>query len=151
MNRAVSPVVGVVLLCAITVIAAASVGLAVAATPLEPVPAASFELSADHEQNSIAITHLGGETLDLTAIEIRLSVDGEELAAQPPVPFFAASGFESGPTGPFNSASPNQWSAGETGTFELATTNHPLLEPGSTVTVVVLTEGEILAELETTA
>ena len=150
-DRASSPVVGVVLLVAITVIAAATVGLAASATPPDPAPTTVVGVSVDAGAERISLTHEGGDPIDLAATEIKIAVDGEALAHQPPVPFFAATGFESGPTGPFNTASPDRWRSGETGSLTLASTNEPGIEPGSTVTVEIVGENRVIATAETTA
>jgi flagellin-like protein len=147
MERATSSVVGVVLLVAITVIGAATVGVAVESTPTESPELASFELVADAETNSIAITHRGGESLDLAETALHVDIDGRSLETDPPVPFFAAEGFVSGPSGPFNTASPDTWRSGETGRVQIASTNDPQITPNSTVTVQIVTDGTVIAEL----
>jgi flagellin-like protein len=151
MQRGAIPVVGVVLLLAITVLSAATVGLVVSSPPSEPPPTASFELSVDGESDEIELTHLGGDTIDLTAVSVRISVDGTRLEKQPPIPFFSASGYESGPTGPFNRASPNEWEAGETATLTVASTNDPELSAGDTVRVQLYTDTATVADLTVTA
>lgn len=163
-DRALSPVVATLLLVALVlstaaVVAAASDALvadasarAAAADPgstgLRGVPDASagpaagvgsglpptaFSLSATGDR--LAVTYERGPTLDAPTLRLRIAVDGEPLAFQPPLPFFAARGFRSGPTGPFNVAGDGVWSAGETATLAVAGTNDPELEPGRTVTV----------------
>lgn len=151
MTRALSPVLGVVLLVGITVAVAATVGAVATVDPGGTVPAAHLTLSVDAESGRVALTHEGGETLDVSALSVTVAVDGEALDHQPPVPFFAAAGFESGPTGPFNVASGDDWSAGETAGFRLASTNDPQLPEGAHVEVTVATERGTVAELEATA
>lgn len=151
MTRAASSVVGVVVLVGVTVLVAASVGTVATVDPGGTVPLAHLTLSADAGSDRVALTHEGGETLDVAALSVTVSVDGTDLAHQPPVPFFAATGFESGPTGPFNVASDDDWSAGETAGFRLASTNDPQLSEGARVEVVVATGRGVIARLETTA
>lgn len=151
MDRATTPVVGAVLLIALTVVAAGGVALAVSATTADPPPTAAVETTADAGQNEIKITHRGGDTLDVTALSVRVIVEGEPLAEQPPVPFFAASGFRAGPSGPFNPASSNEFHAGETASLRLATTNQPLLSSGDSVTVELRSSEGIVARSETVA
>lgn len=151
MGRATSSVVGVVLLVAITVIGAATVGLAVGSAPSDSPELASFDLAADAKTDSLAITHRGGDPLDLTDSSFHVEIDGQSLDTDPPVPFFAAEGFVSGPSGPFNAASPNTWRPGETGRLQIASTNDPQLTPDSTVTVRIVTGGTVVAELTDTA
>jgi hypothetical protein len=78
-------------------------------------------------------------------------IDGEPLAKQPPVPFFAAAGFESGPTGPFNAATDGTWRAGQTAAIRIASTNSPQLSDGAVVTVRIYTEHYRLASVRATA
>lgn len=147
--RATSPVVGVALLTAVTVVAAAAVGSAVVVDPPRPAPTASFDAAAD-ASGEIRVTHRGGDPVDPGALRVRVRVDGDPLAHQPPVPFFSARGFESGPTGPFNSATGAEWHAGETGSFRVASTNEPVLQPGATVELRLYVDDQRIGMLETT-
>ncbi|WP_436901147.1 type IV pilin [Halovenus halobia] len=149
MGRAVSSVVGVILLISLVVVGAGTMSLALATEPPDPAPVSSFELAVDADTDELSITHRGGESIDLTEATIRITIDGKRVTHQPPVPFFAARGFESGPGGPFNSASDNTWRPGETGTLELASTNSPALTPDSIVTVRIITDGTEIARLST--
>lgn len=152
MSRAITSVVGTLLLVAVTVVAAAAtLSVVVAVDPGTDAPTAALALTADADADRIALTHRGGDTLAVGDLSVTVSVDGRELERQPPVPFFAARGFESGPTGPFNSASDDDWTAGETGGFRLASTNDPALSPGDRVEVTIATEGAVVATVETTA
>lgn len=152
MQRGTSPVIGVVLLLAITVLSAAAVGLVVSNSPPEPPPTAAFDGTVDPVVDRITLTHVGGDTIDLTTVSVRITVDGDPLAHQPPVPFFAAKGFRSGPTGPFNTASPDRWRAGQTASFRLAATNDPAdISPGDTVRIRILTRQWTVAEITATA
>jgi flagellin-like protein len=147
--RASSPVVGVVLLTAVTIVAATAVGAAVVVDPPELAPTAAFALEAK-ATGEVRVTHRGGDAVDPDDLRVRVRVDGEPLADQPPVPFFSASGFESGPTGPFNSATGGEWRAGETGAFRVASTNDPELRPGATVELRLYAADQRIARLETT-
>jgi FlaG/FlaF family flagellin (archaellin) len=149
--RATSPVVAVVLLTALTVAIAAGVGAVVPAQPAEPPPVADLELSVDAPTNRIAVAHRGGDALPPDALNVTVRVDGEPLVHQPPVPFFAARGFRSGPTGPFNPATAGDWQAGQTGSFRLASTNTPEIRGGDDVRVSIATERAVIAELRATA
>jgi flagellin-like protein len=151
MDRGTTPVVGVTLLVAITVVAATAVGLAATATPGASPPVASVETTADADRNEITISHRGGDTLDIDEVTVDVTVDGEPLARQPPVPFFAATGFRGGPTGPFNPASSSEFGAGDEASFRLATTNEPLLSPGDRITVELRTEEGVVARSSTVA
>ncbi|MCU4717846.1 type IV pilin [Halapricum hydrolyticum] len=152
MTRALTPVVGVALLVVVTVALAGLAGAVVLGSePAESTPQARLSVSADAGADRIAVTHEGGATLSTEALTVRIEIDGQPLTHQPPVPFFAARGFVSGPTGPFNPAAGETWTAGETATLELASTNAPLIDPGSTVAVTVATDRGVTARLETSA
>ena len=151
-RRGLSPVLGTVVLLAITVALASVVGMAVGAYGTDaPTPRVDLTASADATADSITITHRQGESLDIEALDLQIRIDGQPLDHQPPVPFFAAEGFHSGPTGPFNSASTDPWSAGESATLRLASTNAPLLSEGSTVTIELTHDRAVLATLTVTA
>jgi FlaG/FlaF family flagellin (archaellin) len=141
-----APVAGV-LLIAITVALAGGVATAALDGPgASPPPSAVLSLSATDDR--IAIEHRGGDPIDVSAVTVRVSVDGEPLDRQPPIPFFSASGFRPGPTGPFNAASDDTWRPGETATFRVAGTNDPTLEPGRRVSVAISAKGGPIADLE---
>lgn len=147
--RGVSPVTGVVLLTALTVLAAAGVFAAVVVAPPDPAPVATFDAAAD-ASGEIRLTHRGGDPVAPADLRVRVRVDGEPLADQPPVPFFAADGFEGGPTGPFNSATDGEWRAGETASLRVADTNDPALTPGATVEVRLYAAAGRIAVVRTT-
>jgi FlaG/FlaF family flagellin (archaellin) len=151
MDRGVSSAVAVAALLAVTVAAGAAVGGVVSTEAVGPVPMARLSLSVDAGADRIALTHDNGETLSVEDLTISVRVAGEPLAHQPPVPFFAATGFVSGPTGPFNSAADPNWTAGERATVRLASTNSPTIDPGDHVSVTVRTAAGTVAHLETTA
>lgn len=151
MSRGLSSVVGVLLVAAVTVLAAATVGAVATVDPGTVAPTARLSVSADAGEDRITLTHRSGETLDVSGLSVVVAVDGEALDRQPPVPFFAARGFESGPTGPFNSASPNTWSAGETASVRVASTNDPQLSAGAHVEVTVAVDGSVVAAVDTVA
>lgn len=151
-DRAVSPVLGVVLLLVVTAVLAGTVGTVALGTSMPTdSPRAAIDLRVDAEENRVTLVHRGGDQLDVAALSVRVSIDGTPLDAQPPVPFFSAAGFEPGPTGPFNSAADRRWTAGETASFALAGTNDPAISSGATVTVVLSTDSAVVAELETVA
>lgn len=151
MPRAVSPVVGVVTLVGITVLLSVTL-LGTAAMDLsQPGPTASLAVSVDAATDRIELSHRGGNELAVAEMEIHVTVDGEPLRYQPPVPFFAADGFESGPVGAFNSASTDTLRAGERTSFAVATTNAPAIHQGSTVSVRVTVRERVVYDGETTA
>lgn len=148
MSRAYAPV-AVVLLLAVTVIAAAGVALALPSLPGEPPPQRAVGVDATAD-GRVTVTLLSGDALDVRRASLRLSVDGDALRHQPPIPYFAARGFYGTPSGPFNSASGDEWRVGESGTLRVAGTNAPRPSRGDTVTVHVLVDGHTVATAETT-
>jgi flagellin-like protein len=151
-SRALSPVVGTVLLLVVTLVLAGAVGtLALDTTvPREPTRAA-LTVSADADADRLVLLHRSGDPLPVERLSVAVRVDGTPLDHQPPVPFFAATGFRPGPTGPFNSATNETWTPGERTGMELAGTNDPLLDPGDRVLVRVRLDGRLVAEVSTTA
>lgn len=151
-ERALSPVVGSLVLLALTVGLATMVGVAALdAEPTDPGPQVRFTASADAATDRVSVTHRGGDTLSTGDLRVEIAVDGRPLEEQPPIPFFAAEGFASGPTGPFNSATDEPWRAGETAALRLAATNAPRLDPGDRVEIDLYHDGSVIGELETTA
>lgn len=150
-DRAVAPVVGVPLLVAVTVALATVAGAGVVGTPAIPgAPTqATFEASAD-TSGEIRVVHTGGDAIDPEDLALTVRVDGDPLAFQPPVPFFSARGFESGPTGVFNSATGGEWGAGEAASLRVAGSNEPTLTAGATVTVRIYADDVGIAVLEVT-
>ncbi|PSP72888.1 type IV pilin [Halobacteriales archaeon QS_3_64_16] len=154
-ERAVAPIVGVTMMVLITVVLAALVGGMVFGVELDDPPEASIAADATYNgtsgQTYVELTHLAGDTLDVGALTIRLSVDGERLEHQPPVPFFSATGFESGPTGPFNSgASETTWEGGERAGLTIAGSNDPVPQSGAEVTIRLFAEGYSVGTVQTT-
>lgn len=144
--RGSAPVVGVVVLLAVGialggVVAAGAEAVATATgADLEDGAASggsSIAVSLELDGDTIAVTHEAGPDLRVSRVRLVVAVDGTRLDHQPPVPFFAARGFRAGPTGPFNVAGDGVWTAGETGSIRVASTNGPVPEPGRTVSVAI--------------
>ncbi|MFC7081795.1 type IV pilin N-terminal domain-containing protein [Halorussus caseinilyticus] len=150
-DRATSPVLGIVLLLAVTAALAGTVAsIAFGTTTPAESPRAAIDLRVDADANRLTFVHRGGDVLDARDLTLRVRIDGTALDAPPPVPFFSATGFRPGPTGPFNSATDPEWSAGETASFELAGTNSPTISPGSEVVVVISVGESVVAEVSGT-
>lgn len=150
-DRGVSTVVGVVVLVAITVVLAGVFGaIVLSQSPGSEPPRAAIALTTDSTTQTITLTHRSGAVLDPESLRLQITVDGEQIAHQPPIPFFAATGFVGGPTGPFNSAYEGNWTAGQSASLRLASTNTQF-HPGSTVTVRLYTGDQLVAVLETRA
>lgn len=151
-GRAIAPLVGALALLAITVVLATVVAVGLGYLDVaESPPVASLDLTVDAGDGTVEIEHVAGDTLDVDELTVTVIVEGESLAYQPPVPFFATNGFVSGPTGPFNEAADPKWTAGETASFRIATTNSPTMGSGDEVVVTVATDAGTVARLETTA
>lgn len=148
MARGYAPV-AVVLLVAVTVLAAAGVLVALPELSAEPPPKRAVVVEATGD-GRVTLTLVSGPQIDASDLDVRVVVDGEPLRHQPPVPFFAAHGFRSGPTGPFNLAADSTWRVGETATFRVATTNSPSVSRGADVTVELRIRGSVVAVAKTT-
>lgn len=151
MTRAVAPLVGTLAVVAITVVLAAAVTSATLGVPtgIEGPPPLAVSLTATAD-GRLALVHEAGPPLDVREIDVRIAVDGTPLERQPPVPFFSAAGFASGPTGPFNPASDPIWAGGERATLRIASTNEPDLVVGATVTVRLVRDGSVVLRAERT-
>lgn len=130
--RAGAPVV-----LALAAVVGVTVGGAAVGTLPADRPTAALTLTVDAGADRLVLTHRAGDPLTPERLVVRVRIDGRPLAEQPPIPFFSARGFRSGPTGPFNSRSEGAWTPGERAGLRLADTNRPELRPGDRVTVVV--------------
>jgi len=151
MSRALSPIIGVVTLVAVTLLLSATLLSTAAVEVSEPAPNVALTISVDAGTDRIELSHRGGDELDVAEMTVHVTVDGEALRYQPPVPFFASRGFRSGPEGAFNSASSNRFRTGQETSFEVATTNSPEIHSASTVSVRITVDDSVLFEEETTA
>lgn len=143
--------VGVLLGIAVVVAAATgSIALGQLESHSSTVDRISMRVVVDPASDRISLVHVGGHALDVRRIQIRVWVDSRPLAHQPPVPFFAASGFRGGPTGPFNSAADPIWTVGERAGFRIASTNRPHQLNHTVVTVRILRDGRPVAVAQST-
>ncbi len=151
-QRAITPAVGVVLLVGIAVGLGVVLTVTLSSVGVDVTPSFTvLSASADATTDKIILRHTGGPPVDVREIDVRVSVDGEPLERQPPVPYFAAAGFVGAPTGPFNQAADPVWEPDERVSFRIAGTNTPTLHRGDQVTVA-LYRGEMrVAVAETTA
>ena len=153
-TRAVAPIVGVLALVAITVALAVTVAVGIGFAGdalLESGPNAAFELEADADRSELTVEHVGGDSINVTDLELKLAVNGDRLEHQPPVPFVGADGYRGAPSGPFNPKADSEWRVGETATLRVAGTNDPTIRSGDTISVTVIVDGTIMTRLETTA
>lgn len=150
MARGISPIVGVVCLLAVTVVLASVVAVTVPVGSTPEPTVATFDATAD-ATGELSVTHGGGGAIDPESVDVRVEIDGEPLSEQPTVPFFSADGFESAPTGAFNSATTEPWRAGETASLTIAGTNQPTIDPGDTVRIRIYVDEHSVATVEATA
>jgi len=75
-DDAVSPVIGVILMVAITVILAAVIASFVLGLGDQPQDAPQTQFDFDYDGSDLTITHNGGDTLNSSNIEIRGDSDG---------------------------------------------------------------------------
>lgn len=149
-DRGLSPVFATVLLVGVTVVGAAVVGTLMfgqVAALDGPAPQASFSISASGDQ--VVLVHEHGDAIPVGPLRVEVAIEGEPLEHQPPVPFFAATGFHGGPSGPFNPSDDGNWTAGESASFRVAGTNTPALESGAALTVELFHGESRIAKLMT--
>jgi len=151
-SKASVPLLGAVLMVGVTVLLAGVVTVvATGMISTDSGTSITIDVSADGSTGQVTIEHVSGRSLDVRQLTIEVAVDGESLAHQPPVPFYAAEGFAGFPNGPFNPAADPAWTAGETAGFEVAaTTNHPSLTAGAELTVTIIRDDQIVARGTTT-
>lgn len=151
-DRGISTAVGSLAMIALSVSLAMVVGLTVSgSTVQDSTSQARFQLTVDSSTDRITLAHRGGTPTEVRELSVRISIDGEPLKRQPPFPFFAATGFVSGPTGPFNRAADQNWTAGESVLVAIAGSNEPPIDAGDQVRVRLFVDGRLVADLQTTA
>ena len=74
-TRAVSPVIGVILMVAITVILAAVIGTFVLGLgdQVESAPQASFNFDTNDDEDTVEIVHRGGDNINTNNVDFRVS------------------------------------------------------------------------------
>jgi len=83
-DRGVSPVIGVILMVALTVILATVLGTVVldfAGGVAEQPPQAAFDYEFDTADDNVTITHVSGDRIDSSTIEVQIG--GEEAYPDP--------------------------------------------------------------------
>ncbi|MDZ5810068.1 type IV pilin N-terminal domain-containing protein [Halorubrum sp. AD140] len=79
-DRAVSPVIGVILMVAITVILAAVIGtfvLGLGDSLGDSQPSAQLSADIDYDNDNISIEHGGGDTIDTDQLRVIVNHDGD--------------------------------------------------------------------------
>lgn len=148
-SRGLSPVVASVVLLGLTVAMVSAIAVGVSGLGIADSTPADVSIDANADGH-ITVTHKGGSPLNMTEVDLTVRIDGDPLTYQPPVPFYAATGFENFPTGPFNAAASDQFSVGDTAALTIAETNDPTVTAGATVTVTFTEDGVVVAEASTT-
>lgn len=149
-SRAISPVLGTVLLALITILLAGAVTASIGADSMPQSGPEFVTVSATATPDgTVTLTHESGDPIDVRSVDLLVRVDGTELEHQPPVPFFSATGFEPGPTGPFNSGGDATWSVGERTSFTVSESNTPALEAGDEVAVKIVAGDSTIAVAKT--
>jgi flagellin-like protein len=75
-NKAVSPVIGVVLMVAITVILAAAIGSSVFGQgPAKSAPQANINAKLTNSSSNVTIEHLGGDTIVWDNVQVRFTYE----------------------------------------------------------------------------
>lgn len=151
MARAISPVIGVVLLIGCVVALGVTVGaMALAYEPPEPAPQVLISGEVTAETNEIKLTLDRGGPLDVRKLSLVIEIDGEPLETQPEPQ--NQTGLSYPPTGPFNQNTDSEWNRGEMTSFVIAkTTNSPHPEPGSEVTIRIFADDLPITTTEVTA
>jgi flagellin-like protein len=81
-NRAVSPVIGVILMVAITVILAAVIGtfvLGLGDSLNNTAPQANLDAEADASSNTVTLRHNGGDALSASSSEIQVNIGTNDI------------------------------------------------------------------------
>lgn len=151
MARAISPVIGVLLLIACTIGLSVAVGaMAFAYEPVQPASVVVIGGEVDAGADRITLVLERGGPLDMRELSIAVAIDGENLETQPN--YGSQRGLSGYPDGALNPGTDPEWSQGESTSFVIAgTTNGPHPEPGSAVTVRLHEDGLPIATVETTA
>jgi len=149
-TRGISPTLAAPLLLGITVALAAVLGVMTAdfGAPSWEEPRVLSATATD--DGSIAVRHESGPRIDITRASVVITVDGDPLAYQPPVPFAGAKGFLGAPTGAFNPSAEPQLTPGDRATLVVAGTNAPPLESGDEVRIEFVADETTIAVVETT-
>jgi len=85
-DRGVSPVIGVILMVAITVILAAVIGtfvLDLGNNAGKSAPSASLAVTTNINANNVTITHKGGDGLDSAQTRVIVTIDGSKATFNP--------------------------------------------------------------------
>lgn len=145
-NSAVSPVIGVILLIAITVASSGAAFIVMNNYELEKPVITLIEIEgidlSNHQE--VILVHKGGESIDITQINILISINDEMLdhnLVNLPV-IGGITGFYGALGGvfwgsPSNQGHDNRWDPGEYGNFKIASSN-AVLKTGDRIKVTIV-------------
>lgn len=145
-NSAVSPVIGVILLIAITVASSGAAFVLMNSYELEKPVITLIDIGGTDLSNhqEIILVHKGGDPIDITQIDILISINDEMLdhnLINLPV-IGGITGFYGALGGvfwgsPSNQSHDNIWGPGEYGNFKIASSN-AVLKPGDRIKVTIV-------------
>ena len=148
-QRAVAPVIGIVLMLVITVVLAGAIAAYLLVLPTtEGATQATISATVNTETAEFQFVHDGGDAIAVETLTIEITIDGEPLTSQPPVPFVGSHGFNGSPSGPFNEGGDTRWVPGQRASFRLACTNHPKPSDESTIVIELFVDDRPLTTLE---
>ena len=85
-ERAVSPVIGVILMVAITVILAAVIGAFVLGlggeTQETPQASLNFQIVGEDADQVVEVEHRGGDSFDVTSVEVAGDLEGDDVSLE---------------------------------------------------------------------
>ena len=147
-NRAVAPVIGIVLLIVVSIVCAGVIVLFVTdIADLRSTPTVVIDGTVDTSENNITLVHTSGDDIPVDYLDLRITIDGVPMKYQPPVPFDSATGFSTGPSGPLHAWGDDTWSPQQESVIHLAGSNEPLPDPDSTVEVSITYDDRPIAEI----
>lgn len=150
-SRAIAPVLGVVLLVALSAVCAGVIVIVVSdVVDMREVPRVTFEGTLNASSNEITLTHTGGDDVSVEPLEMRITVDDEPLRYQPDIPFASQTGFSTGPSGPLHAWATGTWSPSTSSSLSLSDSNEPLPDHDSTVVVSITYDNQPLADITLT-
>lgn len=152
-DRGVAPVIGIILLIALVAMLGGVVAAVVPGSLDDhSTTTVSVEMEVDAGGNEFTFYHRGGDTINVTNLDLRITIDGDSITHQPDLGPGSTKGLLSWPKGVFNRNTDNDWSTGESGSLVLAQSNGgDDLEVGSLVTAEFYLDGQPLIELSTRA
>ncbi len=149
-ERAVSPVIGVILMVAITVILAAVIGtfvLDLGQNAGQSAPQASVDVEVDASANEVSISHQGGDDLlaDRTEVVVKNSTQSRDYTSSDSDPLTVGDKATFDITGSTVTGWGSSWTNDDTSLIELNTGNTYTIQVIDTETSKIIYETEITA------